>query len=364
MRQRIIGLVAAPGTIYPSTVGKDGKNYAHRCVVDMAGVKLPRQRCPILLEHDKHLRVGWADWFQKGRDKALRVHGEVLANFVRAYAAGDRFGLSWYLEIERTVTLQHGDQRLVNGQLVEAVVEPLHVITAATLKEVTITRRPVDQRCYGRLLTPNDPPHLFAAGSKSSKVAARASKSRRMFARPTPALIRAAAGKGKLPTFEGLAYSGAPMTPEGWWTPVIIDLDGVKVPSQHRPALRQHDHEQVVGHTTSVKADRKGIHVKGVLSGEKHHVEKVALPAKNGFQWQLSIGANPVRTERLDDGKTTTVNGREVTGPMTIARETEIGEISFVPLGADQGTSVHVLSKARRSRVTGKARRGRVAAAA
>jgi hypothetical protein len=154
--------------------------------------------------------------------------------------------------------------------------------------------------------------------------------------------ITGAEGGGKLATFEGLAYSGAPMKPQGWWQPVIVDLAGVKVPSQHRPALRQHDPEQIVGHTTTVRADPKGIHVEGVLSGEPHHAAKVAHPARNGFQWQLSIGANPTRTEFLEAGETTTVNGREVTGPMTISRETEIGEISFVPLGADGDTSATV----------------------
>jgi hypothetical protein len=155
-------------------------------------------------------------------------------------------------------------------------------------------------------------------------------------------------GKPKLGRFEGLAYSGAPMNPEGWWTPIIVDLDGVKLPSQHRPVLRQHDHNQIVGHTESVTVDAKGIHMAGVLSGEPQHVSKVAVPASNGFQWQLSIGATPVRTEFLEPGETSTVNGREVSGPLTISRETEIGEISFVPLGADGDTSAKVTANKRR----------------
>jgi hypothetical protein len=119
----------------------------------------------------------------------------------------------------------------------------------------------------------------------------------------------------------------------------------VRVPSQHRPALRQHDHEQIVGHTTEVKVDKGGIHVQGVFSGEDEHRNKVIVPAKNGFQWQLSVGANPVRTEQLEAGEETQVNGRAVVGPLTISRETEIGEISFVPLGADGDTSVSVAAQ-------------------
>lgn len=158
--------------------------------------------------------------------------------------------------------------------------------------------------------------------------------------------IEAAKGDDKLPSFKGNAYTGGPMKPLGWYRELIVDLAGVKIAAQHRPVLRQHDHEQILGHTTKVSADAKGIHVEGTFSGEPAHVAKVTTPAKNGFEWQLSIGGNPVRTEFLEAGQKATVNGREITGPMTIARETAIDEISFVPLGADQDTSVSVAASA------------------
>lgn len=167
----------------------------------------------------------------------------------------------------------------------------------------------------------------------------------RISAAGSTATIRAAEGEGegaKLGTFAGNAYTGAAMKPEGWWRPIVVDLAGVRVSSQHRPVLRQHDHNQIVGHTESVKVSDKGIEIAGVLSGEKQHTDKVTVPAKNGFRWQLSIGATPVRTEELEPGKTAEVNGREVSGPLTISRETDLGEISFVPLGADGDTSATV----------------------
>lgn len=132
------------------------------------------------------------------------------------------------------------------------------------------------------------------------------------------------------------------MTPMGWYGPIVIDLKGVKVPSQHRPALHVHDHASIVGHTTGVTVGSDGILVKGVFSGETQHVEKVTVPARNGFQWQMSVGANPLKTERLEPGAEEEVNGRTVVGPLTISRLTELGEISFVPLGADGDTSVDV----------------------
>jgi hypothetical protein len=149
-------------------------------------------------------------------------------------------------------------------------------------------------------------------------------------------------GKPKLGTFAGNAYTGAPMEPGGWFGSIVVDLAGVRVPSQHRPVLRQHDDEQIVGHTTAVNVTPQGIEIEGVFSGQAEHAAKVTEPAKNGFQWQLSIGATPVRTEFLEAGESAEVNGREVSGPLTISRETELKEISFVPLGADGNTSVAV----------------------
>ncbi len=149
-------------------------------------------------------------------------------------------------------------------------------------------------------------------------------------------------GKPKLATFAGNAYTGVPMEPGGWWGSIICDLAGVRVPMQHRPVLRQHDDNRIVGHTTDVKVTDAGVEIAGVFSGRPELVEDVTALAKNGFQWQLSIGAVPVRTEFLEVGESTEVNGRTVYGPLTISRETELKEISFVPLGADGNTSVAV----------------------
>lgn len=163
-----------------------------------------------------------------------------------------------------------------------------------------------------------------------------------------PLTIQAASGEGeskKLGTFTGNAYTGEVMRPGGW-ADMIVDLAGVEIPAQQRPVLRQHDHEQIVGHTTSVSITASGIEIAGVFSGQTEHVEKVTHPARNGFAWQLSIGADPVSTEFLEAGQEAEVNGRTITGPITISRKTILGEISFVPLGADGHTSATVTASA------------------
>lgn len=187
------------------------------------------------------------------------------------------------------------------------------------------------------------PPDAVAAGSRAVPKPFRAGGG-------TVAIRAAEGGEGKkLATFTGRAYTGQPMTPEGWYTPVVIDLAGVRS-RQNRPVLRQHDHEQIVGHTNEVKVGPEGIDVAGVFSGQAEHVAKVVEPASNGFAWQLSVGADPIRTEYLEAGEETEVNGRTVVGPMVISRETEIGEVSFVPLGADGDTSAQVNASNRREK--------------
>jgi hypothetical protein len=161
-----------------------------------------------------------------------------------------------------------------------------------------------------------------------------------------PLSIEAAAGEGSLPTFKIEAYTGNVMVPSGWWNPVIIDLEGVMVPSQHRPILRQHDANRIVGHSTKIAVDAAGIHVEGVISNPSaEHSREIVETARNQFQWQASVGADPIRTEFLEAGEETTVNGRTVKGPLTISRETELGEISFVPNGADGDTSATVAAQ-------------------
>lgn len=167
--------------------------------------------------------------------------------------------------------------------------------------------------------------------------------------------IKAEAG-AKLPTFTMLAYTGQPMNPEGWYMPVVVDLEGVRIPSQVRPILRQHDATRIVGHSTSVSVSPRGIEVAGVISGVGPDAAEIVALAKNGFQWQASIGATPKRTEHVEPGATVVVNGREVTGPCTISRETELGEISFVPLGADGDTSATVSASRRRGTMPAKIR--------
>lgn len=162
---------------------------------------------------------------------------------------------------------------------------------------------------------------------------------------PQWAEVEAAEGGKKLPTFRMLAYTGRSMRIEGFFRPVVVDLTGVEVRSKQIPILRGHDPDRIVGHGTAT-VSAKDIQAEGVVSAETEHSREVVTSSKNGFPWQVSIGASVVELESFKEGQKVTVNGRTVAGPVLVARKTTLNEISFVPRGADHRTSAKVAAQA------------------
>lgn len=181
-------------------------------------------------------------------------------------------------------------------------------------------------------MTPTNEPTIIHAESAPTRLS---------FTATEPVEIQAAAGEGKRPTFAITAYTGAPMYLGGFYSPVIVDLTGLKAASQEIPILRGHDDDRIIGQSDSVKV-ASDVRITGVVTGDNEDAREVVSQSKNGFKWQASIGASIDRREFLDAGKSTVVNGREVSGPLVIAREATLREVSFVALGADGRTSAVV----------------------
>ena len=160
-----------------------------------------------------------------------------------------------------------------------------------------------------------------------------------------PLTIKAAEGDAKLPTFSMVAYTGAPMWIAGFYDQVIVDLNGVQIPRQDVPVRLDHDRRQGVGHTERIAVEKGQIVASGIISRDTSWAREVAKSGKNGFPWQSSIGANIEVSEYLHDGKTAEVNGQTVTGPMLIARRSNLKEISFTDIGADSDTSAAIAAK-------------------
>ncbi|WP_417396905.1 hypothetical protein [Gimesia chilikensis] len=157
--------------------------------------------------------------------------------------------------------------------------------------------------------------------------------------------IEAATEEGKPKPFKMLAYTGGVMYLTGFYLPVVVDLSGMKVTAKSRPALRNHDPLKIVGHTSQIENNGRNLRVAGLISGSNEYSREVEDSSKNGFPWQSSIGARILRISRIAEGETVEANGRKFVGPLLVARQSILKEVSFVPLGADDSTNAKVAAQ-------------------
>lgn len=147
--------------------------------------------------------------------------------------------------------------------------------------------------------------------------------------------------------FNATVYNGGLLRLGGFFRPVVIDLAGLKVDRQDNPVLAAHDPARIVGHTDAIKVTSRNITASGLISGVGPDAAEVRQLAANGFPWQMSIGASADRMESVESGVSVTVNGRTFTGPLAVARQSTLREISFVSIGADSSTSATVAASQR-----------------
>ena len=155
--------------------------------------------------------------------------------------------------------------------------------------------------------------------------------------------LQAAAGDGKaLRRFTMTAYTGGAMALSGWPYPVVVDLAGLALGKKSRPILMNHDTGRIVGHTDTVGTDGGTLTVAGVISGVGSAAQEVIGASDNGFPWQASLGATVRKTVFVPEGKMAAANGKNFDGPLYMVRQSKLGEVSFVALGADDATTAKV----------------------
>ncbi|MFQ5735005.1 MAG: hypothetical protein ACE5KM_23980, partial [Planctomycetaceae bacterium] len=155
----------------------------------------------------------------------------------------------------------------------------------------------------------------------------------------------------QLRRFTMTAYTGGKLALPNFPFPVIADLSGMRIPAKNRPILRDHSIQQIVGHTESIDINRSSIRLKGVISGSNDFAREVAESSENGFPWQSSIGAQATKVVFVDDRESVQVNGRRFTGPLYVARQSTLREVSFVALGADDRTSATLAASQSEARI-------------
>jgi hypothetical protein len=136
-----------------------------------------------------------------------------------------------------------------------------------------------------------------------------------------------------------VAYSGEVLAE--WGERFVIDLASLTLPDPC-PTLLQHDRDAPIGVCT-LAVTGTALTCDGYLLTNED-AQKLAASADEGFPWQLSVHAQPAAIERIESGVVASVNGRDLTGPLSILRRTLIRELSFTPTGVDANTHATVLS--------------------
>ena len=158
-------------------------------------------------------------------------------------------------------------------------------------------------------------------------------------------------GETKVRKFTMTAYTGGLLQLSSFFYPVVVDLQGLKVPAKARPILRDHDPGKIVGHSDNITVEGRTIRLSGVVSAANDFAREVQESSSNGFPWQASIGASVQKMAFVDEGERVTVNGRTFKGPLYVARRSRLGEVSFVALGADENTNARVAASANENRL-------------
>ena len=164
-----------------------------------------------------------------------------------------------------------------------------------------------------------------------------------------PSMLTLAEGVYEVPEQEGdkpvrctgVAYSGGSF--RQWWSalPCYVDLAGMRLAEQVCLML-DHDYnpECRLG-VIEAKNDGKTLTIDGEFDTGNPLAQSI-IRAGRKFNWQLSIGAENVKVERVDDGTVETINGNTVNGPAIVVRESILREVSIVAIGADAKTSMEI----------------------
>ena len=164
-----------------------------------------------------------------------------------------------------------------------------------------------------------------------------------------PSMLTLAEGSYEVPKQDGdkpvrctgVAYSGGSF--RQWWSalPCYVDLSGMRMAEQICLMLdHDYDPECRLG-VIEAKNDGKTLTIDGEFDTGNMLAQSIIRAGKK-FNWQLSIGAENVKVERVDDGTVETINGNTVNGPALVVRESVLREVSIVAIGADAKTSMEI----------------------
>lgn len=152
-----------------------------------------------------------------------------------------------------------------------------------------------------------------------------------------------------------IAYTGQPMTPQGFARPVLLAVDGIES-ADRIPLLLDHENRtSAVAGSGSASVEGGSLIVEGTISRNSDAGRLVLALAGDGIPLQASIGATITSQKFVKAGETITANGAAHTSPeggMLFVSKAKLSEVSIVALGADGATSISVAASKGNSMTT------------
>jgi len=148
-----------------------------------------------------------------------------------------------------------------------------------------------------------------------------------------------------LPAVKLDAYNGGKIA-VGWWGDIVVDLKGMKA-SDVTPILYGHSTgniESIIGQTSKVEIGDT-LKADGTVMNTGRTAKQMIDLARNGYRFQVSMGADPIRYREVAEDETVEVNSQSIQGPFSLILESVLNEISILPLGADKSTSAAIAAE-------------------
>lgn len=159
-----------------------------------------------------------------------------------------------------------------------------------------------------------------------------------------------------------MANTGKPMNLTGFSDPVVIDMKGAYYNKDRSPIIADHDTALRIGHTTNQIILQDGeagtingkrvrgplIAAEGVRSSKSGVARAIVSDLKNGFPFQVSVGAQIMKGYLVESGEKVEVNGRTWKGPLIVSSKTKLEELTVTVLGADSDTLTQIAAKSLR----------------
>jgi len=145
--------------------------------------------------------------------------------------------------------------------------------------------------------------------------------------------------------FTLLAYTGGLMRIAGFSYPVVVDLSGLDLSRSSFPVFVGHQQDALLGQVDRVEVIGTDLVAGGEVIDVSPKAREAVEAHDRGFRWQASIGAAVAQREFVPEGRSVNVNGSSFAGPLIVARKSELGEMSFVFIGADRNTSASIAAE-------------------